>query len=131
MDQYFLERHYQRLEESQALSGTPCQPSGSSPTRGSPLGKARSEPKLSASTTSSAKPAPLPISKNALLQGGIKEANKAAWSKTLGKEGNAITHSDAIARTSHVQVSRLGVVQFDSDPYWRNDSWLLTRSVAI
>ena len=105
MDQYFLERHYHRLEESKLLSRPLTQPPASSPTRVSPLGKAKSEPKLGASASSSgAKPAPLPVSKNALLQGGIKEANKAAWSKTLGKEGNAITHSDAVARTTHVQV---------------------------
>lgn len=106
MDQYFLERHYQRLEEAQSRSSSPCQPGGPSPTRRSPVGKARSEPNLAgSSSTKQAQVGPAPPTKTALLQGGIKQANKAAWSKTLGKEGNPVTHSDAIARTSHVQVS--------------------------
>lgn len=107
MDQYFLERHYQRLEESQARAASPSQPVKSSPTRGRPVGKANSEPALAPSDDTRAGPAggTAAPSKIALLQGGIKQANKATWSKSLRKEGNPITHSDAVARTSHVQVS--------------------------
>jgi len=102
MDNYFLERYYQRIDDSLACSPPSSQPAGPSPTRGSPLGKADSEPTLGPSKTATV--AGQPPCEAASLPGGIKQANKASWGASLGRQGNPITHSDAVARTTHVQV---------------------------